>query len=234
MDVKRMHCMIEKLSECAKEEFEKGIECVDTDEMGKVTDMLKDLAEAMYYRTLTNSMEESEPEEVLAMFDRYGDRRFYDHYRYADGRFAPKGHGSYRRGYEEHPYWHMTPEMYRDMSPEYLRDMDLDYDRMYYSGKGAYPRPAGLEMGNAKHFYGGDSDMMRDSREGKAGAYRKAYMESKELHKGNTQQDKEAKMKDLDTYMKELGEDVLELVHDMTPEEKTLLKTKMTTLVTKL
>ena len=54
MDVKRMHCMIEKLSECAKEEFEKGIECVDTDEMGKVTDMLKDLAEAMYYRTLTN------------------------------------------------------------------------------------------------------------------------------------------------------------------------------------
>ena len=143
-------------------------------------------------------------------------------------------HGSYRKGYEEHPYWHMTPEMYRDMSPEYLRDMDLDYDRMYYSGKGAYPRPAGLEMGNAKHFYGGDSDMMRDSREGKAGAYRKAYMETKELHKGNTQQDKEAKMKDLDTYMKELGEDVLELVHDMTPEEKTLLKTKMTTLVTKL
>ena len=71
MDVKRMHCMIEKLSECAKEEFEKGIECVDTDEMGKVTDMLKDLAEAMYYRTLTNSMEESSTEEVLSMFDRY-------------------------------------------------------------------------------------------------------------------------------------------------------------------
>ena len=90
MDVKRMHCMIEKLSECAKEEFEKGIECVDTDEMGKVTDMLKDLAEAMYYRTLTNSMEESSTEEVLSMFDRYGDRRFYDHYRYADGRFAPR------------------------------------------------------------------------------------------------------------------------------------------------
>ena len=88
MDVKRMHCMIEKLSECAKEEFEKGIECVDTDEMGKVTDMLKDLAEAMYYRTLTNSMEESGTEEVLDMFDRYGDRRFYDHYRYANGRFA--------------------------------------------------------------------------------------------------------------------------------------------------
>lgn len=54
MDIKRMHEMIEKLSESAECEFAKGIECVDTEEMGKVTDMLKDLAEAMYYRTLTN------------------------------------------------------------------------------------------------------------------------------------------------------------------------------------
>ena len=46
MDIKRMHDMIEKLSECAKSEFDKGIENVNTDEMGKVTDMLKDLAEA--------------------------------------------------------------------------------------------------------------------------------------------------------------------------------------------
>lgn len=234
MHVKRIHEMVECLTEKALQELNRGVETVDTEEFSKVIDSIKDLSEAEYYAKISKAMDDSDPKEIMDMFDRYGDRRFYDHYRYANGRFAPKGHGSYRRGYEEHPYWHMTPEMYRDMSPEYLRDMDLDYDRMYYSGKGAYPRPAGLEMGNAKHFYGGDSDMMRDSREGKAGAYRKAYMETKELHKGNTQQDKEAKMKDLDTYMKELGEDVLELVHDMTPEEKTLLKTKMTTLVTKL
>lgn len=62
MDIKRMHEMIEKLSESAECEFAKGIECVDTEEMGKVTDMLKDLAEAMYYRTLTKSMDESDPE----------------------------------------------------------------------------------------------------------------------------------------------------------------------------
>lgn len=53
--------------------------------------MLKDLAEAMYYRTLTKSMDEAEPEQVLNMFERYGDgRRYYDRYRYANGRFAPK------------------------------------------------------------------------------------------------------------------------------------------------
>lgn len=97
MDVKRMHEMIEKLSECAKTQFEKGIDHVDTCEMGKVIDMMKDLSEAMYYRTLTKAMEDSDSDEVLEMFERYGDggKRFYDHYRYSDGRFAPKG--PYRR-----------------------------------------------------------------------------------------------------------------------------------------
>ena len=33
MDVKRMHEMIEKLSECAKTQFDKGIDKVDTFEM---------------------------------------------------------------------------------------------------------------------------------------------------------------------------------------------------------
>ena len=35
MEIKRMHEMIEKLSESAECEFAKGIECVDTEEMGK-------------------------------------------------------------------------------------------------------------------------------------------------------------------------------------------------------
>ena len=70
MDIKRMHCMIEKLSECAKSEMESGIENVDTCEMGKVVDMMKDLSEAMYYRTLTKAMDESTSEETLEMFER--------------------------------------------------------------------------------------------------------------------------------------------------------------------
>lgn len=37
-----------------------------------------------------------------------------------------KGRGTYRRGYEEPPYYHMTPEMYH-------RDMDRDMGRMYYT-----------------------------------------------------------------------------------------------------
>lgn len=215
MDIMRMHDMIEKLSECAKCEIDKGIENIDPCEMGQVTDMMKDLAEAMYYRTLMKAMEESSADETMEMFDRLDDgRRFYDNYRYANGRFAPKGRGT-RRGYEEPPYWHMTPEMYREM--EHDRDMDRSSGRMYYT------EPKMSSDGG-----------MRDRREGKSGMSRRSYMESKELHKGNTPEDKDAKMHDLERYMKELSEDMTELISDMTPEERTMTKSKLSTLVSKM
>lgn len=208
MDIKRMHDMIEKLSETAKCEFDKGIENVDACEMGQVTDMLKDLAEAMYYRTLTKAMDEAEDDEIMEMFDRYGDgRRFYDHYRYSDGRFAPKGRGSYRRGYEG-PYWRMTPEMYKDMQ-EY-RDMDRNTGRMYYTEP---------------------SMTMSESNYDRA---KRNYTETKELHRANTPQDKEAKMRGLEDYFKEISSDITGLLSDMTPEERTMLKSKISALATKL
>lgn len=223
MDIKRMHDMIEKLSECAKSEFDKGIENVNTDEMGKVTDMLKDLAEAMYYRTLTNIMEESDVEDALGMLD----RRFYDDYRYkTTGRYAPKGRGSYvgRRGYEEPPYMHIMNredlEDWDSMSErERMRDLDrASRGRMYYTET------------EPMHKDGG----MRDSREGKAGMMRKGYMETKEMHKGTTPQDKEANMHSLEEYLKELSEDLTGLLSEMTPEERQMAKTKITTLAAKM
>lgn len=223
MDIKRMHDMIEKLSECAKSEFDKGIENVNTDEMGKVTDMLKDLAEAMYYRTLTNIMEESDVEDALGMLD----RRFYDDYRYkTTGRYAPKGKGSYvgRRGYEEPPYMHM-------MNREDLQDWDSMSER---------ERMRDLDRASRGRMYYTETEpmqkdgSMRDSREGKAGMMRKGYMETKEMHKGTTPQDKEANMHSLESYLKELSEDLTGLLSEMTPEERQMAKTKITTLAAKM
>lgn len=213
MDIKRMHCMIEKLAECADKQFDNGIESVDTAEMGQVTDMLKDLAEAMYYRTLTKAMDDSDPEEIMEMFERYGDggRRYYDHYRYADGRFAPKGRGTYRRGYDEPPYYHMTPEMYRSM--ENYRDMDRRDGRMYYT------EPS---MNSGVHT------------ESRYDMAKRNYTESKELHRGNTPEDKEQKMKELEKYLREIGSDIAELISDASTEEKNLLKNRMQVIMQKI
>lgn len=209
MDIKRMHEMIEKLSEAAECEFNKGIENVDTCEMDKVVHMMEDLSEAMYYRTLTKAMQESDTEEIMEMFDRYGDdgKRYYDMWRYKSGRFAPKGRGT-RRGYDEPPYYHMNPDMYREHDPEYYRDMDRKDGKMYYT------EPITME-----------------SRYDKA---KRGYEESKMTHKENTPEHKQAKMKDLEMYLKELSEDVTQLIADATPEERTMVKTKMQTLTQKI
>lgn len=209
MHIKHIHCMIEKLSKCAKCEFEKGIEQVDTKEMGEVVDILKDLCEAEYYSKISKAMDEHKED------DDDEERRYYrGQPRDSRGRYMSRG----RRGYEEPPHYHMTPEMYKEHSPEWYRDMDKQDGRMYYT-----------ETQGTRGTTGG-----RDMREGRSGQSRRSYMETKEMHKANTPADKQAKMKELENYAKELSEDVTEMILDATPEERNLVKTKLQTLAQKI
>lgn len=217
MHIERMHKMQECLTEKAVNEFEKGIENVGTSEMGEVVDMIKDLAEAEYRSIISKAMKKADEEEeeydkellrsLKAEYGEEGGRRYYDEYRYANGRFAPKGRGI-RRGYTEPPYYHM-PVNYNDM--EYMRDMDKSRGKMYYS------EPI------APHVSESNYDRAKRN-----------YTEAKEMHKNNTPEDKEHKMKALDGYIKELGGDITQLIGDMTAEERNLMRTKLSTLVSKL
>lgn len=236
MHIKNIRCIEEKLAEAIKCEFEKGIDKVNTTEMGKATDMLKDAAEAEYYARIAKAMEDAEKEDeesqkymLKQLKEQYGEddgRRYYDNYRYMrTGRFAPKGRGTYmpRRGYETPIEYHMTPEMYREHDPEYYRDMDRDMGRMYYT-----------ETGMRENTGNSSRTGMRDGREGRSGMSRRSYMQTKEMHPDNSQESKQAKMKELEKYMSDLGVDMAEMIKDMTPEERTLAKTKLTTLVQKM
>lgn len=243
MHIERIHKMIECLTEKALCELDKGVENVNTEEMGEAVDMIKDLCEAEYRAVIVKSMKEADEEEeeynkeLLRMLKtEYGEedgRRFYDEYRYkTTGRYAPKGKGSYvgRRGYEEPPYWHRYPVDMTNMdydSMERMRDMDrLSRGRMYYTDMSD-------RMGMIDQPRSG-SIAERDMREGRSGMSRKHYMETREQHKTNTQQDKDAKMQSLDEYMKELSTDLTDMISDMTPEERSLMKSKMSILLTKM
>lgn len=222
MHIKRMHEMQECLTEYAQNEFKKGIENVNTVEMAYAVDMIKDLAEAEYRATITKSMDEAKKEEeeydkilLRELKEEFGDetgKRFYDHYRYADGRFAPKGHGTYQRGYME-PVYRMTPEMYRDMDRE-------TRGRMHYTETGIDG------LGTGMHDV-----RMSESNYDRA---KRNYTETKEMHRTNTPQDKEAKMRDLEKYMKELSADITDLMSGMSQEEMNMAKSKLTTLVSKM
>lgn len=70
---------------------------------------------------------------------------------------------------------------------------------------------------------------LRDRREGKSPMSRKMYMESKEMNK-----DKLSHLKDLETYMRELSDDITEMIEGASPEEKQLLQKKLNMLAQKI
>lgn len=215
MEVKHMHKWAKQIMECVKAKVEAigldSFEGQNLDDLKDFTEIAKNIACFDKDYRIVEAMEKSEDNEdimrMIEQYEDYPDRRYYDAYRYANGRFAPKGRGT-RRGYEEPPYYHMYPEA------EHMRDMDRDYGKMYYTEPTT-----------------GSNMRMTESSYDRA---KRNYTETKEMHKGNTQEDKEHKMKSLDSYAKELTSDITGMVADMTAEEKNLLRNKLSNLVSKI
>lgn len=222
MHIKHIHETIEKIADCAKTEVCKGVENLDTKEMKEVAEILNELCEAEYFCTLTKAMGEYEYGEDYDMHGPMEERRYYrGRARDSMGRFKS------RRGYDEMMDYH---EMY---PMEHYRDMDREYGRMYYSGSGSHDgNSMSGSMGSGTRNYGGEHGM-RDHREGRSGMSRRSYMETKEMHPGNSAEEKQAKTRELEKYMTELCSDITEMLAGASAEEKTVLKTKMQTLLSK-
>ena len=213
MDIKMIHEMVEKLTECAKSEMDKkGIEEIDTEEFGKVTDIIKDLSEAMYYRTLTEAMKEAEYGEdydYMGAYDEHERRGYTGQPRSkTSGRFMRRGDG--RRSYMP---------MMRDYDWDNMqmdRDMDREHGKMYYT------EPMTMRNDNQTHS---------ESRYDRA---RRGYEESKAMHKSGSVEDKKKNMESLEHYMKELSEEMAELIESMDANEKTMVRSKLQTLAQKV
>lgn len=230
MHIKHIHEMMEKLALCAHCEFEKGLENVDTEEMGKVVDILKDLAKTEYYAKISKEMDESEYGEDYDENGPMEERRYYrGQPRDSRGRYMSRRE---RRGYAE-PYYHMTPEMYKEHGPEYWRDMDRHEGRMYYGGDGGKGSGTAGAMnggiGSARN-HGSDHGRM----ESRSETARRGYVETKESRPGNSPEDKQMKAKELEKYMNELAGDISSMLTDASNEEKTLAKAKLQTLIQKI
>ena len=225
-----MHKLAEKIADCLKAKVEgKGIDNIegqDLVELGMWTDIIKDLVCYDKDKKIIEAMDEAEESEeamkYIEMYEDYPERKGYrGQPRSQSGRFMSRGDGrrsnrgrSGRRGYED---MMMYDEDWDDM--ERMRDMDRVYGRMGYSGSGSMGSE-GSQMSNR---------MQRDAKEGRSGQSRRGYMESKEQGR-----DKQEKMKELEHYMKDLSEDVTEMISEMSPEEKSLIKQKMQVLMQKI
>lgn len=214
-----MHKWAKQIMECVKAKVEAigldNFEGQNLDDLKDFTEIAKNIACFDKDYRIVEAMEKSEDNEdimrMVEQYEDYPDRRFYDNYRYANGRFAPKGRGT-RRGYIEPPYYHQMPDDYRTWEDKPMQERMRDLDRM--SGRMHYTEP---------------TTDTRDSREGKSGMMRRSYIEAKEMHK-----DKDTTMQELEKYLKGVSEDITDVIGSMTPEERSMLKSKMSTLVTKL
>lgn len=214
-----MHKWAKQIMECVKAKVEAigldNFEGQNLDDLKDFTEIAKNIACFDKDYRIVEAMEKSEDNEdimrMVEQYEDYPDRRFCDNYRYANGRFAPKGRGT-RRGYIEPPYYHQMPDDYRTWEDKPVQERMRDLDRM--SGRMHYTEP---------------TTATRDSREGKSGMMRRSYIEAKEMHK-----DKDTTMQELEKYLKGVSEDITDVIGSMTPEERSMLKSKMSTLVTKL
>ena len=214
-----MHKWAKQIMECVKAKVEAigldNFEGQNLDDLKDFTEIAKNIACFDKDYRIVEAMEKSEDNDdimrMVEQYEDYPDRRFYDNYRYANGRFAPKGRGT-RRGYIEPPYYHQMPDDYRTWEDKPMQERMRDLDRM--SGRMHYTEP---------------TTATRDSREGKSGMMRRSYIEAKEMHK-----DKDTTMQELEKYLKGVSEDITDVIGSMTPEERSMLTSKMSTLVTKL
>lgn len=190
-----------------------NLQQVDTEELGEVIDMIKDLEEAIYYCTITKAMEKSETEQIQPVSNTY----YYTPTR------RPQPY------YEE---WDYNRDMDRDMGRMYYSSMG--------GGNSSGGSRGGMSNGNGGSSSGGNGGQsyyserelpleFRDEREGRSPRSRRMYMESKEMHLG-----KEKQLKDLEKYLQELSSDITEMIEDASPEEKQMLQKKIAVLATKV
>lgn len=247
-----MHKFAEKIAECLKAKVEgMGIDNINGQDLVEFELWSKIIKNLVCYdkdKKIIEAMDEAEEaEEAMKYIEMYEHYPEDDRKGYRGQPRDDRGRYMSRRGYE-------TPMMmYDDMdyeSMEHMRDMDRPYGRMGYAGSGSYGgssqsgrSSSGMNGGqsnmgnsgssssggNRGYSDGNQSEGRRDSREGRSGQSRRGYMESKEMGK-----DKQEKIKELENYTKELAEDVTEMISGASPEEKTLLKTKMQTLIQKI
>ena len=130
---------------------------------------------------------------------------------------------------KEKEYHYYTQPMYNE------RDMDREKGRMYYTPSSSSSSSSG-QSGRSSSSNGGSNRsyteydmMMRDPREGRSHQTRKTYMESKEMHR-----DKASQIKELEKYMQELTQDMVEMIEDASPEERQYLEKRVSALASKI
>ena len=139
-----MHKLAEKIAECLKVKVEAmGIDNIEGEnlkELGEWVDIIKDIACYDKDMRIIKAMDEAEDSEesmkYIEEYEDYPERMYYrGQPRDSMGRYTSRRGRRGRRGYEQMPMYHLTPEMYHMPMEDWDWDRDMDREgmgRMYY------------------------------------------------------------------------------------------------------
>ena len=212
--MERLKHMKETLT-CLIENQMSHLDQVDTKELGEAIDMIKDLEEAIYYCTITEAMEGKEK----------GQKQPHEEYYYRE---------RYDRDMDRHEgrmyYPYPVTMYYSEGSGSSQGSSSNSSSGSGRSNSGNNNSSTNYSSGGMRNFSEREVPMeMYDHREGRSPRNRRMYMEAKETH-----QDKVTQMRELEKYMQELSQDIVDMISDASPEEKQYLEKKLTTLASKV
>lgn len=110
--------------------------------------------------------------------------------------------------------------------------MEQKEQEQYYYPEGNRNEKGSSHSSNGNTSYYTEREMpmdLYDYRQGRSPKSRRSYIESKETH-----QDKTHQMKELEKYVQELAQDMVEMIEGSSPEEKQYLSKKVSALATKI
>lgn len=209
-----MHKVAKKIADCLKSKMEgMGIDNINGAQLEEVkcwTEIMKNIACYDKDMRIIEAMDEEE-NEYGEDWDEQGPlhegKRYYrGQRRDSRGRYTSGSRSRGRRGYEE-PMMHM---------PEWERDMDYGMGRMYY------PQSQGSnDSGNR----------MSTSQSSRYGYSYDNYMEGRRKYSKTEPAHKQERMKMMEEYTKDLVESINQVMEDVSPEEKTMLRSKLAKVV---
>lgn len=222
-----MHKVAKKIADCLKSKMEgMGIDNINGAQLEEVkcwTEIMKNIACYDKDMRIIKAMDEEE-NEYGEDWDKDGpineEKRYYrgqgrdSRGRYTSGSRSGRGRGG-RRGFEE-------PMMYM---PEWneMRDMDYGMGRMYYT-QSQGSNDSGNRMSTSQSSNG-------QSQSSRYGYSYDNYMEGRRNYSKTEPAHKQERMKMMEEYTKDLMESISQVMEDVSPEEKTMLRSKLTKLV---
>lgn len=204
MSIERLKSMEERALCLAEQGLNQDVSAINAKELGEIIDVVKDLAETKYYCSITKAMEETEDSEKYM-------KKYLPDMAYAKRepveRYYTVGRGGRPRTTRYYGYGTSNVDgsgNRRSYTVPFEYEMD---DNMVYSETHPY----------------------HDEYDGGSWKYRRNYMENKHEHGKEIDS-----MKELDEYVKSLTDDIMDMVEKATPQEKVLLKQKISTLSSKI